>query len=240
MALVLAHRGASGYAPENTLEAFRLAVEQGADGFELDVHFSRDGHLVVIHDETVDRTTNGTGFVRDMTLAELQALDASNGKQGYPNARIPTLEEVFRLIQGTKTIVNVEIKTDEYFYPGIEEKVLNLSREMGVMDQTVFSSFNHFSLLKLRELAPEAKLGMLFADVMVCPWEYAKTLDVQYLHPMKMNIYTPDFSRGAQEAGYGINLWTVDDEETMRRCLAENVGIITNKPDIAVSLRNSR
>ena len=240
MSIIYAHRGASAYAPENTLEAFRLGMEMGAEGFELDVHLSKDGQLVVIHDETVDRTTNGNGLVRDMTLAELQALDASNGKQGYPGARIPTLAEVFQLVQGTKTIVNVEIKTDEYFYPGIEEKALNLAREMGVMDQVVFSSFNHFSLLKLREMAPEAKLGMLFADVLVRPWEYAKTLDVQYLHPMKMNLYTPDFSKGAQDAGFGINLWTVDDEETMLRCLAENVGIITNKPDIAVSLRNSR
>ena len=240
MSIVYAHRGASAYAPENTLEAFRLGMEMGAEGFELDVHLSKDGELVVIHDETVDRTTNGTGLVRDMTLTELQALDASNGKEGYPDARIPTLAEVFRLVQGTDTIVNVEIKTDEYFYPGIEGKALNLAREMGVMDQVIFSSFNHFSLLKLRELAAEAKLGMLFADVLVRPWDYAKALDVEYLHPMKMNIYTENFSKGAMDAGYGINLWTVDDEETMIRCLAENVGIITNKPDIAVALRNNR
>ena len=110
MSIVLAHRGASGHAPENTLEAFRVAMEMGAEGFELDVHVSRDGELVVIHDETVDRTTDGTGYVKDLTLRELKALDASNGMAAYRGARIPTLGEVYDLIRDTKHIVNVEIK----------------------------------------------------------------------------------------------------------------------------------
>ena len=115
MSIVLGHRGASGYAPENTLEAFKLAMDMGADGFELDVHLSKDGELVVIHDETVDRTTDGTGFVGEMTLAQLKALDAWNHKEGYQGARIPTLAEVYDLIRDTDHIVNVEIKTDNIF-----------------------------------------------------------------------------------------------------------------------------
>ena len=240
MSLIYGHRGASAYAPENTLEAFRLAMDMGADGFELDVHLSKDGELVVIHDETVDRTTDGTGLVRELTLAQLKALDASNGKEAYQGARIPTLEEVFELIRDTRHLVNVEIKTDECFYPGLEEKCLELAARMGVEDRVIYSSFNHFTLLKLRQLKPDLKLGMLFGDIMVNPWEYARQLNVDYLHPMKLNIYTPGFARDAAQAGYGVNVWTVNDEATMQLCLAEGAGIITNYPDVAVALREKQ
>ena len=240
MSLIYGHRGASAYAPENTLEAFRLAMDMGADGFELDVHLSKDGELVVIHDETVDRTTDGTGLVRELTLAQLKALDASNGKEAYQGARIPTLEEVFELIRDTRHLVNVEIKTDECFYPGLEEKCLELAARMGVEDRVIYSSFNHFTLLKLRQLKPDLKLGMLFGDIMVNPWEYARQLNVDYLHPMKLNIYTPGFARDAAQAGYGVNVWTVNDEATMHLCLAEGAGIITNYPDVAVALREKQ
>lgn len=240
MSLIYGHRGASGHAPENTLEAFRLAMDMGADGFELDVHMSRDGELVVIHDETVDRTTDGAGFVRDLTLEQLKSLDACNGMENYRGAKIPTLEEVFRLIQDTKHIVNVEIKTDEWFYPEIEEKCLALAERMGVEDRVIYSSFNHHTLIKLRSLKPDAKLGMLFGDIMLSPWEYARPLQVDYLHPMKMNIWVPGFAEGAAEAGLGVNMWTINDEETMLRCLETGAGIITNYPDAAAALRDGR
>ena len=238
MSLIYGHRGASGYAPENTLEAFRLAMEMGADGFELDVHMSKDGALVVIHDESVDRTTDGTGLVRDLTLAQLKALDASCGMEAYKGAKIPTLDEVFDLIRDTRHIVNVEVKTDEWFYPQIEEKCLALAKEKGVEDRILYSSFNHYTLLKLRQLQPDAKLGMLFGDIMVKPWEYAEQLQVDYLHPMKMNIYVPGFSEGAAAAGYGVNMWTINDQETMALCLKTGAGIITNYPDVAIALKN--
>lgn len=238
MSLIYGHRGASGHAPENTLPSFRLAMDMGADGFELDVHMSKDGELVVIHDETVDRTTNGTGLVRDLTLAQLKELDACNGMENYRGAKIPTLAEVFDLIRDTHHIVNVEVKTDEWFYPQIEEKCLALAKEKGVEDRVIYSSFNHYTLMKLRQLKPDAKLGMLFGDIMVKPWEYADQLHVDYLHPMKMNIYVPGFGEGAKAAGYGINMWTINDEETMAECLKQDAGIITNYPDVAVALKN--
>lgn len=238
MSLIYGHRGASGYAPENTLEAFRLAMEMGADGFELDVHMSRDGELVVIHDESVDRTTNGTGFVKDLTLAQLKALDACNGMDAYRGAKIPTLAEVYDLIRNTHHIVNVEIKTDECFYPQIEEKCLALAKKKGVEERIIYSSFNHYTLMRMRQLKPDVKLGMLFGDIMVKPWEYAKQLSVDYLHPMKMNIYVPGFAEGTYDVGYGINMWTINDPETMAQCLKQNAGIITNYPDVAVALKN--
>lgn len=240
MSLIYAHRGASGYAPENTLEAFRLSMDMGADGFELDVHMSLDGELVVIHDESVDRTTNGTGLVRDLTLAQLKELDASCGMEAYRGAKIPTLGEVFDLVKDTHHIVNVEVKTDEWFYPQLEEKCLALAKEKGVEDRVIYSSFNHYTLIKLRQLKSDAKLGMLFGDIMVKPWEYAKDLPVDYLHPMKMNIWVPGFCEGAAGAGYGVNMWTINDPETMQRCLDTGAGIITNYPDVAVALRNNK
>ena len=240
MSLIYGHRGASGYAPENTLEAFRLSMDMGAEGFELDVHMSRDGELVVIHDETVDRTTDGTGLVRELTLKQLKALDASNGMAAYRGAKIPTLEEVFALVQNTNHVVNVEIKTDDWFYPGIEEKCLALAAKMGVEDRILYSSFNHHTLMKLRRLKPDAKLGMLFGDIMVEPWVYARPLNVDYLHPMKMNIYVPGFPEGAAASGLGVNMWTINDEQTMRRCLETGAGIITNYPDVAVALRDGK
>ena len=240
MSLIIAHRGASGYAPENTLEAFRLAMDMGADGFELDVHMSKDGQLVVIHDDTVDRTTNGTGLVKELTLSQLQDLDASNGMEAYRGARIPTLGEVFDLVRDTKHIVNVEVKTDDWFYPGIEEACLALAKEKGMEDRVIYSSFNHHTLIKLRELKPDARLGLLFGDIMFKPWEYAKQLPVDYLHPMKMNIHRPGFAEATYAAGYGINMWTIIDRETMQLCLKHGAGIITNYPDVAIALRDHK
>lgn len=238
MSIVLGHRGASGYAPENTLEAFKMAMDMGADGFELDVHLSKDGELVVIHDETVDRTTDGTGFVGEMTLAELKALDASNHKEAYKGAKIPTLAEVYDLIRDTNHIVNVEIKTDNIFYPQLEEKVLALEKEKGMEGRIVYSSFNHYTVKKIRALAPDAQIGMLFGDVLVEPYDYCKSVGANLLHPSKANLNVPGFAEKAKEAGLGMNVWTVNEEEYMEKCLACGAGIVTNYPDIAVKLRN--
>ena len=116
-------------------------------------------------------------------------------------------------------------------------KVMALAKEKGVEDRIIYSSFNHYTLMKLRELKPDAKLGMLFGDIMVKPWEYAAQLPVDYLHPMKMNIYVPGFTEGTAAAGYGVNMWTINDPETMQLCMETDAGIITNYPDVAVALQ---
>ena len=121
---VFAHRGASGYAPENTLEAFQLAIKQGADGIELDVQLSKDGVPVVIHDETVDRVTGQTGFVKDFTLQELKDMVVLGERfTAYPDARIPTLREVLDAVRPSGIEVNIELKTGIIWYPEIEKKV---------------------------------------------------------------------------------------------------------------------
>lgn len=234
MSLILAHRGASAYAPENTLPAFEKAKAMGADGFELDVHLSSDGHLVVIHDETVDRTTDGSGAVGSKNLKELKCLDASYGKNGYSTAKIPELEEVLDLILHNNLIINIEIKTDVVKYQGIEKKYLETVTSFGLLDRVIFSSFNHYSINILRSISSEVKLGVLYSDGLYCPWRYAKELRAEYIHPYWPNIYFKRYAEESNKAGIGINAWTVNELDTVRFCLTNNIGIITNYPDIAV------
>lgn len=164
-ARVIAHRGFSGVAPENTLAAFRKAIEIGADMFELDVLLSKDGRVVVIHDDTLDRTTSGVGRVAELTLAELQALDAGSWfSEEFAGERIPTLEETLALAKG-HVLVNIEIKTEavtDRALGGIVDKTLDLVRRAAMMDQIVISSFDPRALAQARELSPDVKTASLY------------------------------------------------------------------------------
>ena len=233
---VWAHRGASGYAPENTMAAFKLAAEMGADGIELDVHESADGKLMVIHDETVDRTTNGKGQVVDYTCADLKKLDASNGFAEFANARIPTLREVYGYIRNTPLTVNVEIKCDINIYWGIWDKVLQVEREMGMTGRVLYSSFNHYVLMELKKSDPNAQIGLLYANGMVDPWLYAEHLGAQALHPQFLApLRAPGMIDGCRGAGIDINAWTVNDEAVMKQLADSQINaIITNYPDVAL------
>ncbi len=234
---VWAHRGASGYAPENTIPAFRMAAEQGADGVELDVHLSADGKLMVIHDEKVDRTSNGTGRVVDMTCQELKKLDFSNGMAGYENVRIPTLKEVYGLLKNTSLTINVEIKCDVVIYYGIWDKLIELEREMGMGGRILYSSFNHYVLMKLRELDPEAKIGLLYSEAMVDPWVYAGYLNANAIHPHYIvALNCPGMLEGCRDAGVLVHPWTCNDAKVVSDLAAAGVdAVITNYPDMARS-----
>ena len=144
---IYAHRGASGYAPENTLEAFELAAKMGAQGVELDVHITKDGYLVVAHDETIDRVSDGTGFIRDMTLEELKRFTFNKTHPEYKDARIPTLKEVFDLLRPTGLFINIEMKNSVYDYPNLEQKTIDLAREENMIQRVIFSSFNHSDVI---------------------------------------------------------------------------------------------
>ena len=233
---VWAHRGASGYAPENTLAAFKLAVEMGADGIELDVHESSDGKLMVIHDETVDRTTDGAGRVVDMTCAQLKKLDASNGFADHANARIPTLREVYGLLRNTNLTVNVEIKCDVNIYWGIWDKVLELEQEMGMNGRVLYSSFNHYVLMELRKSDPNARIGLLYSCGIVDPWLYAQHLNAQALHPQYLApLRAPGMIEGCRNSGVDINAWTVNDPQDMKALADADINaLITNYPDLAL------
>ena len=173
--LIIAHRGASSRAPENTMASFRKAVELGADAIELDVHRSKDGYLMVCHDERVDRTSNGKGYIKDFTLRELKSLDAGRwiGEE-FKGERMPLLEEVLELVLKNNILLNIELKNGPIFYEGIERDVINLVKNYGLVDETIISSFNHYSLLQVKGIEPRIKTGILYIAGMVSPWEYAK------------------------------------------------------------------
>ena len=233
---VWAHRGASSYAPENTIPAFRLAMEQGADGVELDVQLSKDGNIMVIHDEWVDRTSNGKGRVVDMTCQELKKLDFSNGMRDYAFARIPTLREVYGLLRGSTITVNVEIKYGEVEYPGIWDKLIQMEREMEMQGRVLYSSFNHYVLKKIRELDPDAEIGLLYSGVLVDPWAYAEYMKADAIHPhYRAVLGSPGLLEGCRSAGVAVNAWTVNDPDSAQMLSTANVNaIITNSPDIVL------
>lgn len=236
MTEVWAHRGASGHAPENTLPAFELALEQGADGFELDVQLTRDDEVVVIHDETLERTTDGNGWVADHSLEDLKRLDASSGHEQYAGTRIPTLSEVFELVRDTGTVVNVELKNSRMAYKGLEERVLALVAEHDMAHRVVLSSFNHYSLRHLVGLGTELALGALYSEPLWKPWQYAGKLGATALHP-PLAATRRKVVEKSREHGLAVHVWTVNEPDDIERMLALDVdALITNYPDVARSL----
>lgn len=231
---VWAHRGASAYAPENTIEAFRMAAEMDADGVELDIQLSRDGELVVIHDETLDRVSGMARNVRDLTLSQLKELDVSRPIPGFHTVRIPTLSEVLEELRNTSLEINIECKTGICFYPGLEEKAVELIKCMNMTKRILFSSFNHQSVMKIKALCPKVKTGFLIGDVMVDAASYAEKYGVNALHPACYHMQDAELIARCHKKGIAVNLWTVNEREDMRRyCLAGADAIITNYPDIA-------
>ena len=232
---VWAHRGASGYAPENTLEAFELAAKQKADGVELDVQLSKDGELVVIHDEIIDRVTDGKGKVKDYTVRELKSFKANQTHPEYANSVIPTLAEVYDLLKPTGLEIHVELKTGIYFYPDIEKKLLKLAREKGMEEKLWYSSFNHYSLIRMKELEPSVRTGILYADGIVNVWDYAKkTVGADALHPLYYNIQYPGYLEKTRALGLKTHAWTVNEEADMKALTKAGIeAIITNYPDKA-------
>ncbi len=236
MTSVWAHRGASGYAPENTLPAFELALEQGADGFELDVQLTRDDEVVVIHDETLERTTDGNGWVADHSLEDLRRLDASHGHEKYAGTRIPTLAEVFGLVHDTVTTINIELKNSRMAYKGLEERVVALVEEHEMEHRVVISSFNHYSLRHLVGLGSLLPLGALYSEQLWKRWQYAGRLGATALHP-SLAATRRKIVEKSHEHDLAVHVWTVNEPEDLRRMIALDVdAVITNYPNVARSL----
>lgn len=236
MTEIFAHRGASGYAPENTLEAFRLAMNQGADGIELDVHLTKDGEVVVIHDETLDRTSNGYGKVRDYTLEELKKFSYHNHMKKYEGVSIPTLKEVLDLVKDSAMKVNIELKTGFYWYDGIEEKTMKIVRDSKMENRVIYSSFNHYSIQKVLEQDSYAETAYLFSDITLNMEKYAKATGVRGLHPCIYHLKMADFLETYLRSGLKVRVWTVNKKEDMKRFIDAGVdGVITNYPDLAVN-----
>jgi glycerophosphoryl diester phosphodiesterase len=260
--LVLAHRGASAYAPENTLAAFNLAFEIGADGIELDVTLTKDGIPVVIHDDTVDRTTDGHGLIKQMTLEQVERLDAGGWfNERFRGERIPTLEQVLVGV-GTRGVVNIELKTAALRpWPvkisavprsklaqlslgvlarliqtdGLESVVVQVIGQTHAAERVLISCFNPLSLSRARSLNPRLSRGLLYASYLPIFLSRAWLRPMARPHALHPNfsMVTPKYVAWARRKHYRINPWVVDDPSETKRLIALGVdSIMTNKPDV--------
>ncbi len=236
---IFAHRGASAYAPENTLAAFELALQQGAPAIELDVKLSADGHAVVIHDPTVDRTTNGKGKVARLSLAELRALDAGSFfSEKYRGEKIPTLEEVFDLV-GKRALINIELTNYTTPRDSLVEEVCRLVREHHMEENVLFSSFLPRNLHQAAILLPEVPRGLLALEGWKGLWMRSFQFffgNYQALHPYVSDV-TPQQIASVHRIGRRVHVWTVNDAEWIRRLLKWGAdGIFTDDPPLALRI----
>lgn len=237
---IFAHRGSSAHAPENTLAAFGLAIQQHADGLELDVKLSADGEVVVMHDDTVDRTTNGSGSVNRMTLAELKQLDAgSKFDPAYHAERIPTLAEVFEAF-GSKVFINVEVKNYTSPLDDLPDKVIALVKEYNLENSVMLSSFNVIALIRARSLLPKIPLGLITVKGLADLTLRSKLVRLSPLlafHPHYLDV-TPEMIQATHRAGTRIHPYTVNQPESMRQLFVRGVDGIFS--DDIVSARQIR
>ena len=239
--IVFAHRGASAFAPENTLSAFLLAVEYGADGIELDAKLSADGEVMVIHDPTVDRTTNGSGRVNQISRDDLQRLDAGSSLDPrFAREKIPTLEEVFITV-GHKTLINVELTNYTSSGDSLVERVAALVKKQHLQDGVIFSSFNPFNLVKMNTLLDGACATGILAMPGARGWVLRGALGrwaaPGMVHPF-MDDVTQKFVQSQHRIHRKVNVWTVNKAVDLRRLMDYGVdGIITDDPKLAITLR---
>jgi glycerophosphoryl diester phosphodiesterase len=238
--LIIAHRGASAYAPENTIAAFEKSIEHGADAVELDLRMTKDNVPVVLHDQDLDRTTNGNGDIQNFTLNEIKQLDAGNWfDEKFKGEKIPKLEEVFQKLKDTVKII-IEFKGGLGEYPGIEVKTLELIKEYNLEKKVILKSFDPNQLEKLREL--NGNIPLLYVYAARIPWLgmvidtgisfiSVFNLDVEYLQPHKI-LLSKSFTKEAQDASYKIIAWGVNDEDDISEMIDYGVdGIETDYPD---------
>ena len=237
---IFAHRGASAHAPENTLAAFELALAQEAEGIELDVKLSADGHVVAMHDATVDRTTDGHGRVKDLSLSDLRSLDAGNFFDGkYRGEKVPTLEEVFEAV-GKRLFINVELTNYETPGDHLVESACMLIKKFGLQNQILFSSFFASNLSKARGLLPEVPRGLLALDGLLGAWARSFGFAFgryQALHPNLRDV-TPHQIQRVHRLNRRVHVWTVNAAEDMRRLFNWGVdAIFTDDPQLAIQVR---
>lgn len=242
MVKAIAHRGFSSRYPENTMLAFERALDLGADGAEFDVQLTKDGIPVVFHDESLARIAGDTRFIKDLTLQELQQFDLSYRFRGQcPAQRIPTLEEYFCLVQNRDFLNILEFKTAIFEYDGIEQEVIDMIRHFRLSDRIVLSSFNHYTLLRCKAIAPELPCGILYECRIAEPQDYCKRLGMQYLHPDYHFLNDIELSK-YEQAGIKTSPWTVDGDDEIQYLLRQpNIfAIMSNKPDRVLALRDGR
>jgi len=230
--VIYAHRGASAYAPENTMAAFVKAVELGSGGIELDVHMTKDGHIVVVHDEAIDRTSDGSGKIKDLNFSELLRFDFGRWfSDEFVGERVPSLEQVLELLSGWNGFLNIEIKSNDN---DIESSVISLINMYRMRDKVIVSSFNHYVIVNIKKLDEGIKTGALIMEMLYKPWEYAKRIGANAIHPYYRAI-NKEYIEECLENDLEVNVFTVDRPEDVKLFAKTNVsGIITNVPDVAL------
>lgn len=225
---IIAHRGASSRAPENTMAAFQLALDLQADGIELDVMLTADSQVVVIHDDTVDRTTNGSGRVADMTLDEVQQLNAGEGE------KVPTLSDVLERFGG-KFLINIELKNYTSIFDSLPIEVSKIIKSHKLVENVLISSFNPFNLPRVRRRISDARLGLLTQPNQAQHWIW-RVFEYDAMHP-HFNDVDALLVSALHARNREVNVWTVDDPEEIKRLVDLEVdGIITNDPKRAMEV----
>lgn len=240
--IIFAHRGSSAYAPENTLAAFELAVRQGADAIELDTKLSADGQVVVIHDQTLDRTTSQSGRVRDFTLAEIRKLEAgSHFDIAFKGEPIPTLDKVLEAV-GKRIYINIEIANYATLTDKLPVKVAELVKRYEMEERVIFSSFNPLALLRTRRILPEVPTGLLAIAGSSGNWARSwpgRLIHYKSLHPEQRDV-TPDLVKQAHQKGHPVFVYTVNRADEMNMLFEMGVdGIFTDDPVLAQQVRKS-
>ena len=230
--IIFGHRGSPVEAPENTMPAFRKAVLKGAGGIELDVHLTKDEKLVVTHDHELGRTCNGKGMISDMYLSDLRMLDFGYWfSEEFKGEKIPLLEEVMEFLSCSGVILNIEIKAEPGMYnENTEKRLAEMIREYDMGSRTIVSSFNHFSLKKIKGLDEDIRTAPLFVALFVGIAKYAKELGAYAVHPFYSTI-DQELMHDCKANCLKVNAWTVDKREDVNRLAEAGVdGIITNYP----------
>ncbi len=234
---VFGHRGFSGKYPENTMLSFQKAEEIGCDGVELDVHLSKDGQLMVIHDEKLCRTTGREGVVSDYTRGELERIKASRTKDDAFDVTIPSFEEYCDFASRSKMVTNIEIKTNRSWYQDIERKTWDMIKRFHLEEKVIISSFNWLSVVRFKTLAPEVPCGLLYEETPIRHLAYqAKDHGLQFLHP-DFTLVTDEVVAECSGQHIGLNIWTINEKERMQKVIEWNArSVITNYPDMCLSM----
>jgi Glycerophosphoryl diester phosphodiesterase len=230
---VVAHRGYSGKYPENTMLAFEMAAKAEADEIELDVQLSRDGEVIVCHDESLDRTTDGSGLLQNYTLKELKSFNAAKLFPQFGKVEIPSFDEYCAWAAGQKLTTNIEIKTGIIYYKEIEKKTIAILEKYNLTERVMFSSFNHMSLVETKKIAPSIPVGALVDHRGVGnPGYYCSKFGFEFYHPGYKGL-TDEMISDLKAHKVGVNVWTVNDMDTLEKLHEWDVsGVITNYPAV--------
>ncbi|MFC6463613.1 glycerophosphodiester phosphodiesterase [Marinilactibacillus sp. GCM10026970] len=230
--LNFAHRGFSGQFPENTMLAFEKAVEAGADGIELDVQLTSDGEVVIFHDDTLERLTNGKGTLTEFTLSELQKLSVHSQKNAeIQDQNIPTLREYLSWVSNTGIVTNIELKTASGDPTGLEQKVLELLEQFDIKEKIIISSFYVENMIRVKQLESDVQTGLLTIDCSEKTIQKAVDIGMDYFHPVASQLNETVIEQ-IHQFGLKINMWTINEESDLEKAEAAKLyGIITDYPD---------